>query len=292
MEGALIRYGSKPPQVAFIAPAGRTCKKVLVAVGGLSCGLMFAPYVEQLVTMLPERTGWTVVQPLLSSSHSGWGLGSVSEDAKEIGELLGTLWRSYGCEEVVLLGHSTGCQDAVMYAQTYGGEDGKEHPLLKGVILQGPVSDREFLKGYMDDLKYEHVMKLSKDMVERGQGEDVAFVFREWNTTVPICARRWLSLADVGGEDDMFSSDFTNEELATHLKSLEKIETLVLMSGADECQVPYGIDPAEMGQRLKDAIGSSAQLCVVANGSHDLSDHTGEAVEVMVDFVSRLSQGG
>lgn len=291
MEGTLIRYGSKPAHVAFIATARRTCKKVLVAVGGLSCGLMFAPYVEQLASTLPERTGWTVVQLLLSSSHSGWGMGCVEEDAKEIGELLGTLSRSYGCKEVVLLGHSTGCQDAVMYARIYG-EDGKGHPLLKGVILQGPVSDREFLKGYMDDVKYEHVMKLSKDMMERGQGEDVAFVFREWNTTVPICARRWLSLADVGGEDDMFSSDFTNEDLAEHLKSLEKIETLVLMSGADECQVPYGIDPAEMGQRLKDAIGSSAQLCVVENGSHDLSDHTGEAVEVIVDFVSRLSQGG
>ena len=30
----------------------------------------------------------------------------------------------------------------------------------------------------------------------------------------PITARRWLSLVSRGGDDDMFSSDFTAEELA------------------------------------------------------------------------------
>jgi len=257
--------------------------KVLVAVGGLSCGLMFAPYVEELVRVLPESTGWSVVQPLLSSSHSGWGMGSVSQDAKEIDQLVSILSNSYGCKEVILLGHSTGCQDAVMYAQRYMGRHGV---VLKGVVLQGPVSDREFFKGYLEETKHDGLIELSRDMVEAGRGEDVAFVFREWNTVVPVSARRWLSLADVGGEDDMFSSDFSNQELADILDCLQNVETLVLMGGADECVKP-GLAAAEMGQRLKDAIGSSsAKVCVIEGGSHDLSKHAKEAAEIIVDFVA------
>lgn len=293
MYGRLIRYGSNPAHVAFLCSCGpkgpldseqhgRLHQKVLVAVGGLSCGLMFASYVEELAARLPERAGWTVVQPLLSSSHSGWGMGSVSDDAKEIHQLVGMLSSEYGCEHVVLLGHSTGCQDAVMYAKRYGG------PLLRGVVLQGPVSDREFFKGYLGDSKYNSLVSLSRDMIEEGRGEEVAFVFREWNSVVPVSAQRWLSLADVGGEDDMFSSDFSDQTLADIMKCLQNVQTLVLMSGADECQVPYGVDPSEMGRRLKHAVGCSAKLCVIEQGSHDLSQHAQEASEIIMDFVTSV----
>lgn len=299
MEGLLIRYGPKPAQVAFVSsgqqqPQQRVggnavYKKVLVAVGGLSCGLMFTDYVDVLGKALPEKAGWTLVQPLLSSSHTGWGMGSVSEDAAEIHELLGVMSRQYGSEHVILLGHSTGCQDAVLYANTYGSKlDGQGFSIL-GIILQGPVSDREFLKGYLDDSTYTSTIRTCKEMVKQGKEDEVAFVFREWNTVVPISARRWLSLADVGGEDDMFSSDFSTDERAAKLQSLRGIQTLVLMSGADECQVPYGIDPKGLGQLLKDAIGSSARLCVIQGGSHDLSNHAQEVSEVILEFVTTVS---
>lgn len=291
MYGRLIRYGSNPANVAFLSSGskgfdsehhGKFYKKVLIAVGGLSCGLLFASYVEELAATLPERTGWAVVQPLLSSCHSGWGMGSVSEDAREIHQLVGVLSSEYGCEHVILLGHSTGCQDAMMYAKRYG-------LLLRGVILQGPVSDREFFRGYLGETKYTSLISLSRDMLKKGRGEEVAFVFREWNSVVPVSARRWLSLSDVGGEDDMFSSDFSEQSLADTMRSLQNIHTLVLMSGADECQVPYGVDPAEMGQRLKDAIGgSSAKLCVIEGGSHDLSHNVREASEVIIEFIASV----
>ena len=60
------------------------------------------------------------------------------------------------------------------------------------------------------------------------------------------------------------------------------------MSGADECQVPYGVDPSEMGRRLKHAVGCSAKLCVIEQGSHDLSQHAKEASEIIMDFVTSV----
>ena len=148
---------------------------------------------------------------------------------------------------------------------------------MKGVVLQGPVSDREFLADFLPDV--DEKIKLCRRLLDEGRGEDIAFSA----FGAPVTARRFLSLADVGGEDDMFSSsgvDFTET-----LSSLRGIPTLVLMSGADECQVGY-IDPAVAGAQLVDAIGDSARMVVVEGALHDLKgkETSEEAAKVIVEF--------
>lgn len=148
---------------------------------------------------------------------------------------------------------------------------------VKGVVLQGPVSDREFLADFLPDV--DEKIKLCRRLLDEGRGEDIAFSA----FGAPVTARRFLSLADVGGEDDMFSSsgvDFTET-----LSSLRGIPTLVLMSGADECQVGY-IDPAVAGAQLVDAIGDSARMVVVEGALHDLKgkETSEEAAKVIVEF--------
>ena len=68
------------------------------------------------------------------------------------------------------------------------------------------VSDREYLAGKAGTADR---IKHAEQMVKHGQGEDI--LFRDHR--VPVCARRFLSLACKGGDDDMFSSDFTDQEL-------------------------------------------------------------------------------
>ncbi|PRW56053.1 UPF0613 -like [Chlorella sorokiniana] len=115
MEGTLFRYGPAAANVAFLS--GRHPRYV-VLVGGLTDGLLFAPYVRPLAARLEERR-WSLVQVLLSSSHTGYGCASLDQDAEELHRLACHLRAEYGSQGMVIVGHSTGCQDAVRYAQQY-----------------------------------------------------------------------------------------------------------------------------------------------------------------------------
>lgn len=72
------------------------------------------------------------------------------------------------------------------------------------------VSDREFLATLNATAG---LLKKARSMVNEGLGEDILFRDYEGGEGAPVCARRFLSLADKGGDDDMFSSDLTDDEL-------------------------------------------------------------------------------
>ena len=99
---------------------------------------------------------------------------SLQEDVEDLRHLIGFLEKEYGAEEVVLLGHSTGCQQCVKFLEGKVG-------IVKGAILQGPVSDRE-----TDEDNGEWV-KLSERMVGEGNGEEFLPRKAFW---APITARR------------------------------------------------------------------------------------------------------
>lgn len=144
--------------------------RFLVLLGGLTDGLMFAPYVEPLAVATAQM-GWTLVQGQVSSSYQGFGCCNLDGDADELHMLCshlsslslpdsshdqqadgGTAARSDACAVntgscIALMGHSTGCQIICRYLQRrargqYGA--GTEALLpIRGVVLQAPVSDRE-----------------------------------------------------------------------------------------------------------------------------------------------------
>ena len=108
-----------------------------------------------------EKKGWTLVQPLLSSSHLGYGISSLQKDSDELDMLLRFLARKWGWDEakgekqdytnVIIVGHSTGsiplrlnserlgryfclnagCQDAIWHST-----HGKEKSRITGLVLQ------------------------------------------------------------------------------------------------------------------------------------------------------------
>lgn len=67
----------------------------------------------------------------------------------------------------------------------------------------------------------------AKAMVEAGKGEDILFRDHEGGNGAPVCARRFLSLADRGGDDDMFSSDYSDEELKVNFAREEEHSSTV-----------------------------------------------------------------
>ena len=83
---SLVAFESCPPTVAAAAAADEAAtlpSKKCILIGGLSDGLLPVPYTKQLETACHER-GWSLVQPIISSSYLGFGHGSLERDTKEI----------------------------------------------------------------------------------------------------------------------------------------------------------------------------------------------------------------
>ncbi|KAI7838132.1 hypothetical protein COHA_008063 [Chlorella ohadii] len=304
MEGTLFRYGPAAANVAFLS--GRHPRHV-VLVGGLTDGLLFAPYVRPLAAKLEERR-WALVQTLLSSSHTGYGCASLDQDAEELHRLACHLRAEYGSQGMVIVGHSTGCQDAVRYAQRHrsspssSGGSGSSQPgstpqqagaaaaaaapdaaTLLGVVLQAPVSDVEFLSLLPGTAER---IERAAAMAAAGQGEEIAFRATDIDGA-PMTARRWLSLACPGGDDDMFSSSLSDEQLAAIFGPLRGLPSLLLLSGADQ-YVPPGVDYPAVGRRLAQAIGPSAQLQTVEGALHAMDGKEEEGAAAIADFVAAL----
>eukprot|EP00979_Chaetoceros_neogracilis_P002417 scaffold419_cov185-Chaetoceros_neogracile.AAC.2 len=173
---------------------------------------------------------------------------------------------------------------------------------VKVVALQAPVSDRE---GVMTGPAYETNIAHAKKLEDMGQEEEMMPRSAFW---APITASRFLALQDVGGEDDYFSSDFSDEQLGLRLRHMGQrgdqngMKTLVSFSGEDE-YVPATVDKKLLLERLCAAMKSqtspdiechSSQDSVIPllidTGNHNLSNDDGDK-EIFVAAVKDLLQG-
>lgn len=264
---------SKYGLAAFeVGPQPKDSRKVLVCVPGLTDGLLSLRYMPMLAEAV-RPMGWRVIQPLLSSSYRGWGQGSLDEDVAELDMLLEFLKDKRSVEQVVLLGHSTGCQDVVRYLSA-----GKQLPLVGGAILQAPVSDRECVvathgMGVSEELS--KLRQVASTMIAEGKGDEAMPRAASKLLGPPdlVTAYRFDSLTGHMTDDDMFSSDLTDEELQTRLGHIA-VPTLIAISADDE-YVPKCVDSRKLGERLMGATAASAypglaQLVVLEEGGHSL----------------------
>lgn len=99
---------------------------------------------------------------------------------------------------------------------------------------------------------------------------------------VPITASRFLALAAVGGDDDMFSSDFSDEEFRCKLQHVS-CPVGVVYGTADE-YVPATVDLKSLGKRIISSFSSlsTSSLLLIEGGTHSLSR---DAI-VISEFVS------
>lgn len=199
----------------------------LVFMAGLSDSLATVPYLALLADAIAPLD-FNLVQPQLSSSLGGFGLSSLEADAQEIClviEHLGSRTENARPREgkVVIMGHSTGCQDVVhLLSQPREGIE------IDGAVLQAPVSDREFFE--MDNPEGSEGLarlKHATALVEQGRGSTL--LDRQIDSPrVPatgkrvngpafqdpaMTAYRFWSLNAVGGDDDFFSSDLSDERM-------------------------------------------------------------------------------
>jgi len=324
LTGSLFRYrgASWPaPLQAFESPSSHSHVNYCVYVGGLTDGLLACSYVEALAAELDKR-GWALVQPILSSAYAGYGVSSLERDAAELSELLAHLEKTRpAVQAFAIVGHSTGCQDAVTLLATAPPAIRRR---IRAVALQAPVSDREAATLEGDASTREALLATAEARVASGEGGSLLSQLHYG--FVPMSAARYASLVGKGGADDMFSSDFTDAQLAAILghmstegqrqgrpaapanqgavdglgegsvgvRAIEPVpdhpglRTLFALSACDE-YVPSNVDVAALSRRFVAAAGGAANgasTYLVPGANHNLATPASAAA----DFVAAVGQ--
>ncbi|CAH9080555.1 unnamed protein product [Cuscuta europaea] len=275
--GVMFKYGPNSIQVAFKTG---DYKQQVIFIGGLTDGFLATEYLEPLAIAL-DKEKWSLVQFLLSSSYSGYGTSSLKQDAVELDQLISYLINKEDSEGVVLLGHSTGCQDIVYYLRT----NAACSRAVRAAILQAPVSDREYRATLPDTAS---MIDLASKMISEGRGSEL--MPREANPDAPITAYRYHSLSAYNGDDDLFSSDLSDDQLKQRLGHMVSTPCQVIFSMGDE-YVPDYVDKKALVDRLCRAMGG-AEKAEIEYGNHSLSNRVGEAVEAIMNFVKRDGPSG
>ncbi|KAF9907422.1 hypothetical protein EC991_010983 [Linnemannia zychae] len=250
----------------------------VVFVGGLLDGYNALPYLPLLGKYLEEQLGFSLIQVMLTSSHMGYGISSLQEDVRELDILFTFLREERAKTRLFFIGHSTGCQDAISFAS-----HGHNRAAIQGMVLQGPVSDREFMASSLD--MYGKYVRLAQRMINDGKGQEL--MVREVDIA-PVTAYRFNSLASVGGDDDMFSSDIPFESMQA-LFGQVKAPLIMVHSGKDE-YVPAHINKGQLITNLTNASPSSLGAVVLPDADHAISDLASQTLfcENVVQFIQKV----
>lgn len=299
--GQLFQYSTNPSLIAFESlPPSSTAQHVAankcILIGGLSDGPIPTPYAKLLEEKC-HSLGWSLVQPILSSSYLGFGHGSLANDTEELVRLMEYLVCHHSAERFAFVGHSTGCQNSI-HLLKHGKRDVVER--VKVVALQAPVSDRESLTLTPGD--HAAHMSHAKSLRSENKGDEMMPRSSFW---APITASRYIDLFDVNGEDDFFSSDLTDKELRERLGHVGSVgrETglhlLAAFSKKDE-YVPESVDKDVLLERLvssMNGIGGAdtaveqgravARGLMLKDANHNLSEGDGDK-ESFVKAVGEL----
>jgi len=241
----------------------RRSKCLVVFVGGLTDRLHSKRYLVPLSQRLESRGG-TLVQPILSSAGLGYGTSSLLQDAIEIGWLLRFLHNescangpaclltagghqeaaeATGCTmpPVCFIGHSTGCQDALFLADYLHSceKQSLEHFIgvhkLKGLVLQGPVSDRELAEKCYDPTEGAMLEALSilSNVVPDDDGRKVGCEFVLSTNSLEAIFRFRQSATE---KRELV------KEICTWLSSHEKLELFRALAKWLICSSPHTLD--------------------------------------------------
>lgn len=133
----------------------------VIFLGGLLDGYHAVPYLPTLGRALALR-GVSLIQVMLSSSNIGYGTSSLLQDTQELDILFAFLREERAKTRLFVIGHSTGCQQIIFHSH-----HGLHKSAVQGIILQGPVSDREFMASSVD--MYGKYLRLAQRMILDGK---------------------------------------------------------------------------------------------------------------------------
>ncbi|PHH50793.1 UPF0613 protein PB24D3.06c [Ceratocystis fimbriata CBS 114723] len=228
-------FDSPTPDSCAYESGSQDAENAIIVIGGLGGGphtLGVARKISDTLLNAPELS-YSLFEIRMRSSFNSYGHSSLQQDAADISALVDYL-RLIGRKKIVLLGHSTGCQDIMMYNKLKD-----KVTSVDGFILQGPVSDRQAFMYVtvkpeeMETYKKAIIYARNKDAEGKGLEWMPRSMMPEVMRDTPFTVYHFLSLVDVGGDDDFFSSDLSLDAVSEIWTSLTK-PAMVLHSGEDE----------------------------------------------------------
>ncbi|ELQ74131.1 putative hydrolases or acyltransferases (alpha/beta hydrolase superfamily), partial [Trachipleistophora hominis] len=247
---------------------------IILYIGGMLSGLMHPKFVFEMADKMDFAQ---FAQPMLRS-HPFFGLWSLSDDAKDIEKAITYICTSFQdkCNrsttaeaendinierdkkpKIILLGHSTGCQSILHYLNTH-----KSFTKITCSILLGPVSDREYEEHTNPNLQ--HNLELAME------NSKTTFL----HSNCPVNAQRYISLFSKYGDDDLFSSDLSDEFFKTINKSGTPLHFLLLKD--DEYVINSNADVLKMV--------NNADVRVI-DGDHMLSGGVDGLISVLKEII-------
>lgn len=277
IDGQLLAFVSTQLQSSSTGSTPGVCSNAVILIPGLTDGIMSMCYTQQLNTALLS-IDYSLVQINISSSFYQFGFQSLEQDKKDIAAIVKYLKNEYKFNKIILCGHSTGCQD-ILFLLRYGNISS----LIDGVVLQGGVSDRDGIMGLMAEAP--EMLSEAREL-ERAGKVDHFLTLKHCNA--PITAARFLSLAGRLTDDDMFSIDLTEEELAPILNCV-KVPILLVYSGKDE-YVPDIEGQRVFANRMVKVLKESSPLVeleYIEEADHGLSTGSDAFVKLMINFINK-----
>lgn len=295
LQGTLSLYQSEPVALPVFETRPDLPNK-LVFVPGLTDTIGVVPYLGRLATALHAQN-YSLVQPIKGSDLGGFGSSSLEGDAQEIAQAIRYFERNGASGKVVLMGHSTGCQDTITFLSRERGV--KVH----GAVLQAPVSDCEYFDAHKTPADGE-LLERAALLVAEGRGGDVLPRItaakpgdpQSGNSAAvlqpPMTAYRFQSLNGHGGDDDMFSSGLSDNDIRqVWTPALARAPILALMGEKDEF-VPDSVDRVALVNRWAQVLsGYPLETKIVPGANHKVDDTTAQEflVSSVITFLLSLS---
>jgi pimeloyl-ACP methyl ester carboxylesterase len=257
--------------------------KLIMLIGGLGDLLFNIKYFQYLWNKFDEN--YMICIPNMRSSGNSFGSFTIWNDVEDINEILSYIYNKNKLDEIYLLGHSTGCQDILCLFKK---GINKQFPIKK-CILQGPVSDRDYLN--KDEKLFNEIKRIEKEY---------NILYENWNNSelknsmdvskylydnkYPLLVRRFVSLYSKLGDEDWFSYDISQETLKS-MYSIIDIPFLFVFSLNDQ-YINYSHDEykklIERIENLNDFININ-----IINDNHFIENSFDKFYNIVNNFISK-----
>lgn len=278
MEGKIFQINE---QVSIFIKGKST--KLIMLIGGLGDLLFNIKYFQYLWNKFDEN--YMICIPNMRSSGNSFGSFTIWNDVEDIKEVLSYISNKNKLDEIYLLGHSTGCQDILCLFKK---GINKQFPIKK-CILQGPVSDRDYLN--KDEKLLNEIKRIEKEYnvlyenwnnSELKNSMDVSKYL--YDNKYPLLVRRFVSLYSKLGDEDWFSYDISQETLKS-MYSIIDIPFLFVFSLNDQ-YINYSHDEYK---KLIERIENSNDFINIniINDNHFIENSFDKFYNIVNNFISK-----